>query len=104
MQLLKKSLCASFVVQVIVLAIVAVSTLTGTEQSAFLWMSPFVAGVPLGSFLLQPLLGMLSPPTLLKLAMAAAVVSNFIVYAAIFYAWVRLREKFSTRNHLSATV
>jgi hypothetical protein len=103
MQLLKKSLCASFVVQVIVLSIVIGSTLMGTEQSAVLMLFPFVAGVQIGPLLLPTTLGSLSPAVMLKLAIAAAVVSNFMVYATIFYAWFRVRAKFSMSKHLPAT-
>jgi hypothetical protein len=103
MQLLKKSLFASFVVQSVLLGIVVGSSLMGTEQNAFLWIFPFVAGVQIGPLLMQLFLGMLSPPVMLKLAIAAAVVSNFTVYAALFYTWFTLREQLSTRKHQPVT-
>lgn len=100
MKLLKKSLFASFVVQIIIFGIVAVSTYTGTEQSGVLLLFPFIAGVQIGPLLMQPLIDTMSPDVLLNVAMAAAVVSNFLVYAAIFYGWFMLRDKFSASKNL----
>ena len=73
MKLLKKAFFASFVVQIILLSVVVSSAWLGAEQSAWLLLFPFVAGVPVGPLLLRPLIGIASPDVLMNVAMLAMV-------------------------------
>jgi len=100
MEVLKKSLGASFMVQMILVGILLGSSLLGAEQSAWVLLFPFVAGVPIGPLLLRPLLGTMPPDLLMNVGMAAAMVSNFVVYSTIFYGWFMVRDKFSAGKNL----
>lgn len=100
MKFLKKSLLASFTVQ---LAFPSVYLLTscypaGAEQSAVVLLFPFVAGIPLGPLLLRPFAELFSPDVALNLAMISAFVGNFLVYAIGFQAWFLLRDKLRERQ------
>ncbi|HEX4948121.1 MAG TPA: hypothetical protein VFZ34_15725 [Blastocatellia bacterium] len=71
-------------------------------QGSVIALFPFVLGVPLGPMMLRPLVGAVAPDQALNLALVSALVSNFIVYIAIFYTWLTLRQKVSTLAHVSA--
>ena len=104
MGLLKKSLLASVAVQltlpIIYLAISSLPLEYG--QSAVVLFFPFIVGFQLGPMLMRPLVGALSPEMLLNIALVSSFVGNFIVYAAVFYLWFTLRDRFYTSKSLPA--
>ena len=95
---LKKAAIASFRVQIALAVVGLLLSLLPVQlgQNGVIALFPFVLGVQLGPMLLRPLVTVLSPDFCLKLAMVSAWVSNFVVYATIFYLWLTLRKKFST--------
>lgn len=100
----KKSVFASFAVQGATLVIWQGSHLLPLEfaQSTVFLIFPFVMGIAVGPMLMRPLVGTMSPEAQLDLAMVSSFVSNFIVYAVIFYLWFRIRAKVYRRKHLPA--
>lgn len=106
MEAFKKSLLASFAVQSALLIIGLVSYLLPLAygQSTILLLAPFILGISLGPILLRPLLGGLSPETSLAIAPVVMLVTNFMVYTALFYLWFALRNKFYAGKRLPAMV
>jgi hypothetical protein len=100
MKALKKSVIASFAVQGAMLVIWQGSYWLPPEfaQSAVFLIFPFVMGIAVGPMLMRPLVGTMSPEVQLDLAIVASLVSNFIVYAAIFYMWFTIRTKVYRKN------
>ena len=96
MEAFKKSLLASFAVQSALLLIGLVSYLLPLAygQSTVLLLAPFIIGIPLGPMLLRPLLEGLSPEAVLAIAPVVMLVTNFLVYTALFYLWFTMRNKF----------
>lgn len=95
---LKKASLAGLGVQIALALMGIILSLLPSQfgQSGVIALFPFVLGIQLGPMLLRPLAGMMSPDFGLKLAMASALVSNFIVYTALFYLWFAMRKKIST--------
>lgn len=95
---MKKAAIASFGVQaaLALVGLILYSLPPQLEQSGVIALFPFVLGVELGPMLLRPLVGTMPPDVQLNLAMASALMGNFIVYATIFYVWFSLRKKSST--------
>ncbi len=100
----KKSVFASFAVQGAMLVIWQGSYLLPLEfaQSTVFLIFPFVMGIAVGPMLMRPLVGTMSPEAQLDVAMVSSFVSNFIVYAVIFYLWFTIRAKVYGRKHLPA--
>ena len=97
MKNLKKAAIASFGVQsaLSMVGLILYSLPPQLGQSGVIALFPFVLGVELGPMIMRPLVGAMSPDLQMNLAMASALVSNFIVYATIFYLWFTLRNKIS---------
>ena len=106
MGIFKKSVFASFAVQGATLVIWQGSYLLPLEfaQSTVLLIFPFVMGIAVGPMLMRPLVGTMSPEAQLDLAMVLSFVSNFIVYAVVFYLWFTIRDKFYKRHSHPAMV
>ena len=102
----KKSVFASLVVQSAMLVIWQGSYLLPPEfaQSTVFLIFPFVMGIAFGPMLMRPLVGTISPEVQLDLAMVSSFVSNFIVYAVVFYLWFTIRDKVYRRKNLPAMV
>jgi hypothetical protein len=100
----KKSVFASFAVQGAMLAIWQGSYMIPPEfaQSTVFLIFPFVMGIAVGPMLLRPLVGTMSPDVQLDLAIASSFMSNFIVYAAVFYLWFTIRAKVYGRKNQPA--
>lgn len=98
MKNLKKAAIASFGVQaaLMLVGLILSSLPPQLGQSGVIALFPFVLGLELGPMMMRPLAGAMSPDVAINLAMASALVSNFIVYATIFYLWFTLRNKLST--------
>ncbi len=104
MKNLKKAAIASFGVQsaLALIGLILYSLPSQLGQSGVIALFPFVLGVELGPMIMRPLVGELPPDLLLNLAMASSLISNFIVYATLFFAWFALRDQFSASKKLPA--
>ena len=104
MESFKKSVFASFAVQGAMTLIWQGSYLLPLEfaQSTVFLIFPFVMGIAFGPMLMRPLVGTMSPEAQLDLAIVSSLVSNFIVYAVVFYLWFTIRDKFYGRKNQPA--